>query len=143
MSRHLHYAKPAAPDQWSHFIGCCTANGVVIALADHEIIPNMATKRRHGNINSLQRGVVRIRDVKLNAAFAERQAHPEGAGFPLDETEMIAFNKVKMATRRSCSDIRIARDQRRIIQRNMHIRSAAPDLPEVSCAASGASAIFA
>ena len=80
----------------------------------------MAAKWRHGNINSLQRGVVSIRDVKLNAAFAERQPHPEGAGFSANETEMIAFNKVKNGDTTLMLDIRIARDQRRIIQRNMH-----------------------
>ena len=55
----------------------------------------MAAKWRHGNINNFQLGVVSIRDVKLNAAFAERQPHPEGAGFSANETEMIALNKVK------------------------------------------------
>ena len=35
--RHPHYVKPAVLINGLNFIGRCAANGVVIALADHEI----------------------------------------------------------------------------------------------------------
>jgi len=45
--------------------------------------------------------------------------HPEGAGFSANETEMIAFNKVKNGNTTLMFDIRIARDQRRIAASNL------------------------